>query len=196
MMLRNLSILFVMASFTAGGTLRAATKPHAGPASEARVSWTNEDLERLNRIPGLISIVGQETEAVQDVDAPAPQLATKDPAWYAEQAASLNARLETQQANLRDFTQALDDARALKSTTGGINLAEDDIGMTPEATIDILQDRVRETLNDLDALEDLARQNDIPPGVLREQWQGVPAETTDTEAEQSQPDMSDGGGDL
>jgi hypothetical protein len=149
--------------------VRAANKPRAGKTEGATVIWTDEDLKQLSRIPGLISLVGQATdEAVQDVGAPAPQLTTKDPAWYAAQAASLNARLETEKAKLRDSTQALDDVRELKSTTGGINLAEDDIGITPEATIDILQNRVRETQSELDALEDLARHNDIPPRILRE----------------------------
>lgn len=89
-------------------------------------------------------------------------------------AVSLNARLECEEADLRKFTHALDDARELKSTTGGVNLAGDDIGITPEATIKILQDHVRETQRVLVALEDLARQNDIPPGVLRGQRPGAP----------------------
>jgi len=79
-----LNISLVLVSFTAGATLRAATKPHAVRASEANVRWTNEDLERLSRIPGLISIVGQVTnEAVPDVGATAPQSITENPAWYA-----------------------------------------------------------------------------------------------------------------
>lgn len=169
-MRRSLSISFVLVSLTAGGTLCAATKPHAGPAPEANVTWTNEDLQQLNKVPELISVVGQpSTKASQVGDAPAPHSMTEDPNWYAARAASLNARLEAEDADLRKFTQALADARELKSTTGGVNLAEDDIGITPEATTEILQNRVRETQTELDALEDLARQNDIPPGVLRGQ---------------------------
>lgn len=98
----------------------------------------------------------------------------EDPAWHAAQAASLNARLEAEETDLRAFTQALDDARELKNKTGGVNLAKDDMGITPEDAIEILQDRVRETQRELDALEDLARQNDIPPGALRGQWPGAP----------------------
>lgn len=51
--------------------------------------------------------------------------------------------------------------------TGGINLDDGDIGITPEAGIEFLQQRVNETQTELDALEDLARRNDIPPGTLR-----------------------------
>lgn len=101
--------------------------------------------------------------------APASHSITEDPNWYAARAALLNAQLEAEQADVRKFTNALDDARELKSTTGGVNLAEDNIGITPEATIDILESRVRETQSELDALEDLARQNNIPPGILRGQ---------------------------
>lgn len=169
-MRHNLSIRVVLILFATGGTLHAATQPHAGPAPEANRTWTNEDLRRLSRVPELISVVGQpSTEASQVVNASAPHSITEDPNWYAMQAATLSARLEAEQADLRKFTQALDDARELKSTTGGVNLAEDDIGITPEATIEILQNRVRETQRELRTLQDLARQNDIPPGVLRGQ---------------------------
>jgi hypothetical protein len=51
--------------------------------------------------------------------------------------------------------------------TGGINLDQGDIGITLEAGIEILQRRVREAQSELDALEDLARHNGIPPGTLR-----------------------------
>ena len=90
----------------------------------------------------------------------------------AAQAAQLNVRLEAAQADLCNFTHAFEDVRELKVTTGGMNLAEDDIGITPEATIEILQKRVRETQSQLDAQEDLARRNGIPPGILRGQRQG------------------------
>lgn len=42
-------------------------------------------------------------------------------------------------------------------------------GGMPDAGIEILQRRVHETQNELDALEDLVRHNGIPPGTLRGQ---------------------------
>lgn len=191
-----LSIAFVLVCFAAARTPCAAT-PHAVPASDAKRTWANGDLEQLSKVPGLISVVGQPTdEVLQGVQAAAPQSRMKDPAWYAEQAASLNARREVEQADLRGFTQALDDVRELKSATGGVNLAEDYIGITPEATIDVLQNRVRETQRALDALEDLARRNGIPPAALRGSWQGQAAENAVTAAEPSQYDTSAHGDDL
>lgn len=170
-----LSIQIVLFSFATGGTLRAATRPHAGPASlKANLIWTNADLNRLGKVPGLISVAGvPANQASKAVAAPAPPSKADDPTSYAKQAACLKARLEAEQTDLRAFTHALDDVRELKNTDG-VNLGEDDIGITPEATIEILQNSIRETQRELDALEDLARRNDIPPGALRGQWPGVP----------------------
>lgn len=191
-----LSIAFVLFSFAAARTPQAG-KPHVVPASNAKGTWTNEDLERLSGVPGLISVVGPPAnEFSQGVSAPAPQSGAKDRAWYAENADSLNARLETERADLRSFRQALADVRELKSTTSGVDLAEDDIGITPAATIDILQNRVTETQRKLDALEELARRNGIPPGVLRGRGQGRAAQNEVTEAEPSQYEASAHGDDL
>lgn len=267
-MLRYFIIPFVLASFSPGDTLRAATEPHAVPAppanaisvpgpqsidqeldrltkeleltqsqrktiepillqhrdniqalldnnptlsrealrpqiqssgpSAANPIWTTEDLERLSSIPGLVSIVGQsaEEETAQDIEAPEPQSVTEDREWFAEQADELNSRLASEQADLRDQIQALEDARELNLTTVGINLDELDLGDTPDATIDILQSQVRETQSELDALAELARHNDIEPGVLRGEWQGESADTEVAAPEQSQSDASGRGGDL
>ncbi len=147
--------------------LRAANKPRAGAVAQRQV-WTNDDLERL-QVPGLISIVGQPTP-VEDATATAlPSPNMKTPEWYAEQAAKLRDELERRQARLTEYRQALEDARSLKETTGGINLEEADIGITPEAGIEILQRRVDEIQSGIDTLEELARRNDIPPGSLRGQ---------------------------
>jgi hypothetical protein len=51
--------------------------------------------------------------------------------------------------------------------TGGINFDVGDVGITPDAGIEILRQRVQDTESDLNALEDLARRNGIQPGTLR-----------------------------
>ena len=94
---------------------------------------------------------------------------TQDPKWYAEEAAKLRDELEYRQAQLREYQQALDDARSLRESTGGINLVGEDFAVTPEAGIEILQQRVNGAQAELDDLEDLARRNDIEPGTLRGQ---------------------------
>jgi len=148
--------------------LRAANKPRAEKMEETTMVWTNQDLKRLRSLE-LISVVGQPAP-VHDATAialPSPYVKTQDPEWYAEQAAELLNALERRQAQLHQYQQALDDARGLKDTTGGINLDEGDIGITPQAGIEILQQHVNETQIKLDALEDLARHHGIPPGTLR-----------------------------
>ncbi len=149
--------------------LRAANKPRAGTDSRNPVVWTNDDLEKLHN-PGLISIVGRmDEEQPTSASAPAPYVETQDPEWYAEQAAQLRDELERRRAQLHEYQKALEDARSLRETTGGINVDEGDIGITPEAGIEFLQQRLNEAQMGLDALEDLARHNDIPPGTLRGQ---------------------------
>ena len=150
--------------------LRAANKPRAGETVGATVVWRNGDLERL-RAKGPISVVGQVAEeATPDAAAPSSCIVeTQDPEWYAEQASKLRAELERREAKLQLYRQALEDVKDLKTMTGGINLDGGDIGITPDAGIEILQQRVQDTEGDLDAIEDLARRNDIPRGTLRGQ---------------------------
>jgi hypothetical protein len=149
--------------------LRAANKPHAGTDSQKPVVWTNDDLERLDAL-GLISIVGQ-----IDQEKPKPPtlheeyVQTQDPEWYAQEAATLRDELESRRAELDRYRQGIEDARSLEDTRPGIDLNDGDIGITPEAGLEILQRRVNETQTELDALEDLARRNDMSPGTLRGQ---------------------------
>ena len=166
-MIRQLCISVCLALVSAAIPLRAANRPHAGTDNKTINVWTNDDLEKLHAA-GLISIVGQVDEGTSvSESAPRDYEATQDPQWYAEQAARLRDELEYRQAQLREYHQALDDARSLKESTGGINLVGEDFAVTPEAGIEILQQRVNEAQAELDDLEDLARRNDIEPGTLR-----------------------------
>jgi hypothetical protein len=166
-MIRQLCIGICLALASAAIPSRAANRPHAGTDSQNIKVWTNDDLEKLHDV-GLISIVGQmDEERSVPESAPKDYEPTQDPEWYADQAARLFHELEDRQVQLREYRQALDDARTLKESTGGIDLVGEDFAITPEAGIEILQQRVSETQSELDALGDLARRNDIPPGTLR-----------------------------
>jgi hypothetical protein len=163
------SLAISMTLTTLAIPLRAANKPRAGTDSPNTMVWTNDDLERLH-VLGLICIVGRiDEETPKSASLSQPYVKTQDPGWYAEQAANLRDELERRRAQLGGYRQALEDARSLRKTTAGINLDDGDIGITPEAGIEFLQQRVNETQAELDALEDLARRNDIPPGTLRGQ---------------------------
>jgi len=164
------SLAISMTLSTLAIPLRAANKSRAGKTEKTAALWTNEDLEKLSH-PGLISVVGEPRYAEDAINAPMPlpYVNTQDPEWYAGQAAKLQAQLENNQAELHRYRQAIEDAKSLKTMTSGINLVEGDVGITPDAGIEILQQRASETQSELDALEDLARRNDIPPGTLRGQ---------------------------
>jgi len=168
-MTRHPSIFFCLALVSAAIPLRAANRPHAERNRQDRAVWTNDDLEKLHGL-GLISIVGPtDKKGSASETALGPYVIIHDRQWYAEQSAKLHAELERRETRLRQYRQALEDARSLRTTTGGINLNEGDIAITPEAGIEILQRRVREEQAELDALEDLARRHDVPPGALRGQ---------------------------
>ena len=149
--------------------LRAANRPHAEAGSQNTMIWTNDDLEKLHSL-GLISVVGRiDEEKPTSAPAPEPYVRTDDPEWYAVQAAKLRDELERRQTQLSEYRQAIDDARSLRKTTGGINLDEGDLAITPEAGIEILERHVSEVQAEINDLEDLARRHDIQPGTLRGQ---------------------------
>jgi hypothetical protein len=168
-MIRDFCICISLALATAAIPLRAANGSHAGPDSQTTRVWTNDDLEKLHHA-GLISIVGQadEENSIPESAVQTDEL-TQQSEWYAEQAAKLRDELEYRQAQLHEYQEALDDARSLKETPAGIDLVGEDFAITPEAGIEILQQRISDAQERLDDLEDLARRNDIEPGVLRGQ---------------------------
>jgi hypothetical protein len=163
------SLVSLMTLSTLAIPLRAANKPRAGTDSQNPLVWTNDDLEKLRAL-GLISIVGRtDEERPTSAPAPGPYVRIQDPDWYAAQAAKLRDELERRQAQLREYRQALEDARTLRKMTSGINLDEGDVGITPQAGIEILERRVNEAQTAFDTLEELARRHGIPPGTLRSQ---------------------------
>ena len=165
----HLVINIALALASVAGSSSAANGPHVGTDRERPLVWTNDDLEKLRGL-GLISIVGQvEEEETTEPPVPESYVNTQDPEWYAEQAANLRDDLENSQAQLREFRKAIEDVRSLRQTTGGISFDYGDVGITPEDAIQNLQQHVNDLRADLDTLEDLARHNRIPPGVLRGQ---------------------------
>jgi hypothetical protein len=154
---------------------QAAEKPRPaqGNQNQPKKVWTNDDMDQL-RARGLISIVGQEAAetATQAPAAPAEptypiyESRLDDPEWYADKAADLQAELDKREAALREQQAAIAQA-ANRITEPGLSLVKDNAGVTPAAGVANLQAQVQEVQNQLDELSDLARQHDIPPGVLR-----------------------------
>lgn len=154
---------------------RAAEKPRPaqGNQNQSKKVWTNEDMDQL-RSRGLISIVGPEVTATPAQAAVTPSEPAfpvyssrlEDPEWYAEKAADLQAELDAREAALQQEQVALAQA-ANGVTQPGVAMDEPTVGVTPDAALAILQAQVEEVQSQLDELSDLARQNNIPPGVLR-----------------------------
>jgi hypothetical protein len=145
---------------------------NSNPAQTAKTKkvWTNEDMDQLSA-RGLISTFNVKTETTAPAPPAQPEPTTftprtEDPTWYAEQAAILQAELDKREAALREAQASL--AQAAKGITEpGVAMDKSNVGVTPESGIDILVAQAREVQTQLDELNDLARQNNIPPGVLR-----------------------------
>src|SRR5258708_24871238 len=148
------SLAISMTVSTLAIPLRAANKPRAGMEDQKTV-WTNDDLERLHDL-GLICIVGRMNEETpKSASLPQPYVKTQDPEGYAEQAARLRDELERRRAQLGGYGQAIEDARSLKTMTGGISLDAGNIGITPEAAIQILAPHVTAAQTNPSSLYDL-----------------------------------------
>ena len=158
---------------------RAAEKPSPAPQNQNQPKkvWTNDDMDQL-RARGLISIVGPEANEAATPAAPAVAPAPSEPAfpvynsrledpeWYAEKAAELRAELDEREAALQKQQTAM--AQAVEGITQpGVAMDQPTIGVTPQAALAILEAQVNDVESQLDELSDLARQNNIPPGVLR-----------------------------
>jgi hypothetical protein len=148
----------------------AAEKPRPAQANQSKKVWTNDDMDQL-RAQGLITTFSQAPETAAQAPVAAPEPATfaartEDPAWYAEQAAILQAELDKREAALREAQANLAQSAA-GITEPGIAMDKKNAGITPDAGIAALQAQAREIQTQLDELSDLARQNNIPPGVLR-----------------------------
>jgi hypothetical protein len=148
-------------------------RPAQANQNQSKKIWTNDDMDQL-RSRGLISIVGQEPNeaatpsatAPSETPAPVYNSRLEDPAWYAQKSADLQEELDKRQAALREQQAALANA-ANGVTQPGVAMDQPNAGVTPEAGLANLAAQVQEVQNQLDELTDLARQNGIPPGVLR-----------------------------
>lgn len=165
------------ATFAGGGPAQPAGTPK--PDTQTKV-WTNDDVERLN--PDFVAVRASQTStnsaAVVRVVGELPVRTTpksaaprmpldpqQDPRWYAQQVTALDADLaaiDSREAELREFR-----ATSAGLPTGLVLNAPCE-GITTDNLIAQLEARRQEIAQQIDALGDLARQNDLPPGILVE----------------------------
>ena len=162
-----------------GAFVPAVTFAGGGPAkpdSQKKI-WTNDDVERLNpefvvnRAPQTTTVsspivVAQPLRrAPQRVIVREPLDPQQDPLWYGQQVTALNAELsaiDDREEQLREFRATgagLPTGLVLNAPCGGI---------TTDNLIAQLESRRQEIARQIDALGDLARQNNLPPGILVE----------------------------
>lgn len=145
-------------------SLSAATPvPPKAPQPQAKV-WTSEDVEALRATGGITTFdVPTETETV-----PVPETLTppkeKDPAWYREQVESRRNQLAQVEAEITRYRRFLNSGQGGYS---GLRLGEDNVGITPESSVWLLENRARQLRSEISDLEDLARRNSIASGFLR-----------------------------
>jgi hypothetical protein len=164
-------------TFAGGDPAKPAASPK--PDDQKKV-WTNDDVERLN--PEFVVNRGTQTStnsatAVRVVGVvpgqPAPASVApgspldpqQDPRWYAQQLAELDADLaaiDSREEQLREFR-----ATSAGLPTGLVLNAPCE-GITTDNLMAQLEAHRQEIVQQIDALGDLARQNDLPPGILVE----------------------------
>ncbi|HEY4710836.1 MAG TPA: hypothetical protein VIH46_11750 [Candidatus Acidoferrales bacterium] len=178
--LRMSFFLASVALLSVGFAIPAAAATGGGPAKPPASSkpdtqkkiWTNDDVERLN--PEFV--IGRAREPVTNSAAsaqsapPAPSSVVpidpqQDPQWYAQQVTALDAELaamDSREEQLREF----------RSTSAGLPtglvLNAPCEGITTDNLIAQLESRRQEIAQQIDALGDLARENNLPPGILAE----------------------------
>jgi len=159
----SLLLLTPLIALGGGSDVPAQPKPKAD-AKNVKV-WTNEELEVLGPLAEPANRPGAaQTEPPAETSAVAlpPE---KDPRWYAQQLAALNDELS-------GVTQEEDQLRHFRETgTGlptGMNVVLPCNGITTDNRIAQLEARRQEILQELDDLADIARVNDMPPGILVE----------------------------
>jgi len=149
------------------GHLGAVTAQEGSPPKEAKKVWTNEDLQRprLNE-PGAPTgvTVADSPNFNTNEDVGELYSRTKDPTWYVKQIRLLREELEKIDVQVRRLRESL---KTGKSVTSQIVLDQDTPGISPEAQVQVLQQRRSQLEGQIDELEEEARKNDIGRGILR-----------------------------
>jgi hypothetical protein len=146
--------------------------PAARRDSSVQKTWTNDDIDALRanapisvfNPPAMIQIVAVPARANAPVAVKPPYIKELDADWYATEIGAVQTEIAASSA----IVQRIEDIR--KSGAGISNvipLDREDVGLTPESTIQILQAQSKQLTAKVDDLQELARRNDIPPGAIR-----------------------------
>jgi hypothetical protein len=147
--------------------LPAARAQEQSPQKEAKKVWSNEDLKR-DRLSEPGSSTGATLPDLPDVNAKEDvrehYSRAKDPKWYVRQISLLGEEVEKIDVQVRGLRESL---KTAKGITNQIVLDQDTPGISPEAQVQVLQQRRSQLLWQIDDLEEEARKNNIGRGILR-----------------------------
>jgi len=153
----------------------AAKNPAPVPDREKKV-YTNDDIDRMFPKPKL-SVVSTSRLPIQvaatsraNSVANQPLAPEKDPLWYAQQVAALEAglgQIATREESLREF-RARRSTDALPGMRVGLQLNGPCDGITTDNEISNLGQRRAEIEQQMAALEDTAQRNDMSPAIIRD----------------------------
>src|SRR5882762_4457098 len=94
-----------------------------------------------------------------------------DPKWYARQIQRLHDEIGKIDADLNSLLAA---RKSGKGVTDAVTLDQEPEGVNSDGQIDVLRKRRAELLRQIDALEEQARHNAIPPGDIRKEYEPEP----------------------
>ncbi len=161
------SMIVVTMTVLSIGHLSVATAQEGSPPKEAKKVWIDEDLKRPRLSePGAPTGVtlpdSQNVNANEDVGEHYSR--TKDPAWYVKQISLLREEVEKIDVQVRGLRETL---KTGKGITSQMVLDQDTPGVSPEAQVQVLQQRRSQLQRQIEDLEEEARKNDIGRGILR-----------------------------
>lgn len=146
--------------------------PAAHRDSSAIKTWTNDDIESL-RANAPISIFSVPATPQMSAVAPAatapvisnpPYVKELDPDWYAKEIEAVQLQIAASSAVIHRIEEIRKSGAGISNV---IPLDREDVGLSPEATVQILQAQNQVLKSDVGNLEDLARRNSIPPGEIQ-----------------------------
>jgi hypothetical protein len=136
-----------------------------GQKKDPKKVWTNDDLAHLAARPTTNApTLHASEEAPPETSVEKHYVRARDAKWYVSQLKPLQIQVEQIDSQLRSLRQARKDGRG---TTGAVALDQDSEGVTTDAQIQILEQRRKQLLLQIDDLEDQSRQNGLDPGAVR-----------------------------
>jgi hypothetical protein len=160
----------------ASGVAKSAASPQPKPDEEKKI-WTNDDFARAGgtfqqigdaaptQAAGALQMTRRQAAAIvrEPVVASRPINPEQDPRWYAQQVGPLESEL----ASIESREQQLRDFRATgKGLPTGLNIIAPCEGISTDNLIAQFDAQQQELLQQMDTLEDTARRNGLPPGIL------------------------------